>query len=482
MRKNRILVAIVLIAFIVISVLFINTPTKTLHSEYRSSDLKQIITKDGNKTRTDYVDDNGNICVAANLGYASKLIVQEEYSELETYLDDQGKRTSQYSGYYGVLRSYDEAGHIIRITYLNAENMPVVMAEKYAVEEREYNEFGQQVSSRYFDAEGNPALSYYNGYGARYEYDENGHRARITYLDAMGDPMIISSGYSILLREFYENDSLYNGKIKREFYYLPDGIPARLSLGQSGIYKEYNVVGQISLTTYLDADGNPMVTNKGYTSVSYTYHPNNTIETTMYYDINGKPYRLSEGQYGTRDDYGHVVYLNADGSVQFNAKNFAYNDSRFVVIIAIIVVLFSSLVGRKLNEFMLILYLCAIFYFTLMYRNVGEPEIGVLRSYPRLFVSAEVRADVLKNVWLFIPLGAILYRLFPRKSILLVPIILSVGIEAAQYIMGVGLSELDDVISNGLGSAVGYGMGWLAQIVIRKGQRIRLHALRRKNT
>lgn len=457
-----------LIAFIVVSALFICSPKKTPRSEYHSSDLKQVVTKDENVTRTDYVDENGNIRIAANVGYATRLVTREEHSELETYLDDQGEQISRYSGYYSIRRDFDDEGHVIRITYLDAGDSPVVISSKYAIEEIAYDDFGRQVSSRYLGVEGNPALSSYNGYGARYEYDGKGRRTRITYLDALGNPMLLSAGYSIISREYYETNGSENGKVKREFYYLSDGTPAVLYLGHSGVYKEYDKNGQTALTTYLDADGNPMVTNKGYTSIRYTYHNNNTVETTMYYDINGKPFRMSEGQYGTRDNYGQTIYLNADGSEQFNAKNLAYNDSIIVIVIALLLVIISTLAGRRLNGLLLILYLVAIMYFTLMYRKVGEPEIGILRSYQRFFTSADTRADILKNIWLFIPLGAILFRLYPKKTILLAAILLSVAIEVVQYIMGVGFSELDDVISNGLGSALGFGMAWLGKTVWRR--------------
>ena len=466
-KKDHLLVFL-LTVFVVVSLFCIDSPKKTPRSEYNSNDLKQVVTREGATTRYDYVDNDGNLQFAANMGYATKLLVREDNSEIETYLDERGDRVCRYTGYYGILREYDETGNIIRNTYLDEENAPVMIASKYAVEERSYNEEGQWVSSRYLDPEGNPSLSSTNGYGARYEYDDKGRRTRITYLDATGAPILLSSGYSILTREFYEPDSPNNGKVKREFYFLPDGTPAVLHLGHSGIYKEYDKNGQIVLMTYLDADKKPMVTNRGYTSVRYTYHPNNSVETTMYYDINGQPYQMSEGQYGTRDEYGKTVYLNADGSEQFNAKNFAYNDSSFVVVIALLLVLLSALVGRKLSGLLLILYLVPIVYFTLMYRKSGESEIGFLRSYRIFFVSAEARADILKNIWLFVPLGAVLFRIYPRKTIMYVPILLSVAIEVIQYITGIGMGELDDVISNGLGGIIGYGMGGLLQMAQRQ--------------
>ena len=443
---------VLLVVFVGLSFRFINAPLKTRRSEFHSTELKQAVTKDGDVIRTDFIDDNGELRVAADYGYATKLVLRQGNSETETYLNDLGSRISRYAGYYGILREYDAKGNNIRITYLDKNNNPMIMSLMYAVEEREFNESGQPVLCRYFDAKGNPALSSDNGFAVRYEYDNKGRKVRITHLDEKGEPAVLPSGYCILTREYYETDSPNYGRVRREFYYLPDGTPASLSLGQSGIYKEYDENGMISLTTYLDADGSPMVTNKGYTSIALTYYADNTVQSTLYYDLNGNPLRMSEGQYGIKNVSGQTVYLNADGTEQFNIKNFVHNDSRFVIIIAIALVALSAFAAKKLNWLMLILY-------------IGESRIILLRSFRWLLFNAGLRADILKNIWLFIPFGAILLRLFPRKAVLLVPILLSVTIEAVQYFTGMGFCELDDVISNGLGGAVGYGTARLIQTV-----------------
>lgn len=465
---RKLLPAAVLAVFVVISCLYINAPLKTPGSVYRSSELKKVETKDGNVTRTGYIDDDGNPQTAADAGYATRLTVHRKHSETEKYFDDQGKRMKRYSAYYGILREYDEAGNNYRVTYLDEEDAPVVTPFGYAAEERVFNESGQQISCRYLNAEGEPALSHDNGFGASYEYDDKGHRVRTTCLNAAGEPMILSSGYSTLVREYYETDGPENGKIKREFYFLPDGTPASLSLGQYGIYNEYDQNGLVSFTTYLDADGAAMVTNKGYTSAAYTYYADNSVRTTLYYDISGKPFRMSEGQYGIKNENGRTVYLNADGTEQFNIRNYVYNHSGSVIIIAIALVMLSALTGRKPNMLMLVIYIGVILYFTLMHREPGASRVGVLYSYRRFFSDAEARASIIKNVWLFIPLGTILFRLYPRKAILFAPVLLSAAIETVQFVTGMGFCELDDVISNGMGGAFGYGMG-------RLGQMIRMH-------
>jgi len=67
------------------------------------------------------------------------------------------------------------------------------------------------------------------------------------------------------------------------------------------------------------------------------------------------------------------------------------------------------------------------------------------------------------NVALFIPYGA----LFPWKKKSWVPVIVaflcSVGIESTQYMLRLGLCEIDDVVANTFGALVGVGIYKLLQ-------------------
>lgn len=117
----------------------------------------------------------------------------------------------------------------------------------------------------------------------------------------------------------------------------------------------------------------------------------------------------------------------------------------------------AALASRKVNKVMLPLYMLFILYMTMMYREIG---IGRLRldlfwSYRLFWTSPGLRLEILNNIWLFIPLGAILYRLYPKWIVALLPFLVSVIIEVLQYVLSIGLCELDDMISNGLGGAIG---------------------------
>lgn len=76
----------------------------------------------------------------------------------------------------------------------------------------------------------------------------------------------------------------------------------------------------------------------------------------------------------------------------------------------------------------------------------------------------------IENVLLFIPFGL----LFPSKDIrfaLIAGVIFSIVIEIIQYFACLGLCELDDVICNGLGTFLGFGMFAFVQKFIKRSNR-----------
>ena len=125
--------------------------------------------------------------------------------------------------------------------------------------------------------------------------------------------------------------------------------------------------------------------------------------------------------------------------------------------------------SRKLNSFLLAAYLVFIVYMTLMGREAGNGrlQLKLFWSYRLFWSNPKVRMEILNNIWLFVPLGTILYRLFPRFYIVFVPILISIAVEVSQYLLGVGLCELDDVVSNGLGGLIGILVGFVVDWVSR---------------
>ena len=125
--------------------------------------------------------------------------------------------------------------------------------------------------------------------------------------------------------------------------------------------------------------------------------------------------------------------------------------------------------SRKLNAFLLAGYLVFIVYMTLMGREAGNGrlQLKLFWSYRLFWSNPKVRMEILNNIWLFVPLGTILYRLFPGIYIVFVPILISIAVEVSQYLLGVGLCEVDDVVSNGLGGLIGILVGVVVDWVSR---------------
>lgn len=75
------------------------------------------------------------------------------------------------------------------------------------------------------------------------------------------------------------------------------------------------------------------------------------------------------------------------------------------------------------------------------------------------------------NVLMFVPVGLLLGFAFNEigwKRLLLVALCLSVSIEVLQFILHNGFSELDDVMHNVIGAALGYGIYCLCVLIWRK--------------
>ena len=76
------------------------------------------------------------------------------------------------------------------------------------------------------------------------------------------------------------------------------------------------------------------------------------------------------------------------------------------------------------------------------------------------------------NIWLFVPLGAILYKLFHMWEIIAIPIAVTLVIETLQIVYGIGAFELTDIIANSMGGMIGiagcYGLEPIAMKIYKR--------------
>ena len=412
-------------------------------------------TKEGNRTRTDYVDENGIITFATDKHYATIIrYYKDGLSIREEYFDEKGEPARQPAGHYALATERNEKGLGICSTYLGIDGNPIVSTNGYAKIRYVYNEKDQKESEYYCDEEDNP-VEHKNGYfSVHREYDENGKATEIIYLDEKGSEVNNKNGYAKITREY--NDA---GKVAYEYYFDAAGKPVAVFDGYYGLYREYDKSGRTILSTFLDADGNPIENSNGYTTSINTYNEDGTLSTTRYYDADGNPATGGRNQYGVEYVNGQGIYLDENGERMFRLDNYLNTHPMFVMIAGILLTIIAAVLHGRSRTAFLILYLAFIVLMTILYREPGASRgaFEVFWSYKQFFSSSSMRQEILNNVWLFMPFGAVLYDP-SHPHLWLLAIGLSVGIETVQYITGIGLCEIDDVISNSLGAALGGGV------------------------
>ena len=77
-------------------------------------------------------------------------------------------------------------------------------------------------------------------------------------------------------------------------------------------------------------------------------------------------------------------------------------------------------------------------------------------------------SEILANVWLFIPLGAILYKLFHMWEMIALPVVITLLIETTQLILDIGAFELSDLIANTLGGVIGIMVCYLLEPLVNR--------------
>lgn len=125
---------------------------------------------------------------------------------------------------------------------------------------------------------------------------------------------------------------------------------------------------------------------------------------------------------------------------------------------------------RALEWIALAVYLVVLAWIVLLKMHVGEFEDLVGRRSLNLVPFAGTgtgglgRSELAVNVAAFVPLGVLGVLAVRRRTLarVLLPIVaVSVVFEAVQYALGVGASDITDVLTNTAGGAVGAGLAWL---------------------
>lgn len=283
---------------------------------------------------------------------------------------------------------------------------------------------------------------------------------QFTYLDPEGEPMMLTSGYATVKRTYDAQ-----GRAETDMYFGLDGEHIARPDGQYGVQYIRDDSGKHIGTTYLNREGQPMTIKPGYMIVLYEHDEWNNVVQYTYFDEAGKPASMSRGRYGQRIEYERKArirsyYIDAEGNELFLLDQFLTQNLWLNVLVALLLVVCVVFLPRKLRWGLLALYSLFILYMTLIVRESGEQrsEWTLFWSYEQFFTDDGLRVQIIQNILLFVPFGALMCSLFGGRAAILAAVVFSLLIEGTQLVFRLGLCELDDVFSNVLGSAMGWSV------------------------
>ena len=444
------MIALMVVAFTINQDPSISTTLETTKATITDNNGREIQT-------TTYINKDGKITLATDKGYATHRQAKEDGKAiLEEYLDAEGKPVLLSSGYAAIERVYEDGLNTI-IIYLDTTGAPVVNTSGFNTIHRTYTD--QRLASVDTYWIGDQQVTRKQGYASLHRiYGTGADEKRIVrqeYRNISGDLVLNSSGYAYLTRSY---NSL--GKIETELYYNTAGESATLSLGQCGYTRLYDEEGRISSTTYLGADQTPINTKNGYATIKNTYTGSEAKH--LYFDATEAPTTGTHGEYGyTTVSDGKKIYLNSSGEPLQRLDIFLNSNPVAVLILGAVFTILALFVPGKARVFFLLLYLVFIYLMTLAWREGIDAVKGELFwSYRQFLSNPGLRQQIIKNVFLFIPLGVILTRMIGGTSgkawlAVLICLVLSAAIETIQMVGQFGTFEWDDMISNGLGGVIG---------------------------
>lgn len=158
-----------------------------------------------------------------------------------------------------------------------------------------------------------------------------------------------------------------------------------------------------------------------------------------------------------------------------------------IIFFIVLLIAVWSIIGYKVDKkkwwklFSVVIFLCsfaAIAFMTVYSREAGVHKVILtpFQSFMEAKENREMYRSMLMNVFLFVPIGLSLPNVLPRKwhpaaNVCLAMIFgfaLSAVIEWCQYRYGLGRCEVDDVVMNTLGTAIGASSYVIARMLERR--------------
>ncbi|MBO6161825.1 MAG: VanZ family protein [Eubacterium sp.] len=157
-----------------------------------------------------------------------------------------------------------------------------------------------------------------------------------------------------------------------------------------------------------------------------------------------------------------IFHMEIDGKSIFRLDHVLNARPILVTIAGVLTLALCFLSKGKMIWVLLGLYMGFIILMTLLYREEGGQLLNMnpFAGVQRFRHSPEKRQEIINNVWLFLPFGVLLGKLYRKWWIFLIPLFLSGAIEFTQYVAKIGFCDMSDVLHNTLGGTIGIIAGW----------------------
>lgn len=358
-------------------------------------------------------------------------------------------------------------GNVHRVNNVDAlGNLVFDDTKGYAYSKYVLDAKGLVILELYYDLEDNLCEQDAGYFALERHYDKLGRNDKVTYLGSDLKPIRNKAGYSIVHREFNEDN-----KIEFELYYDENDFPVTISNGEHGVKYIYDSLQHISEVVYIGMNKQEIMLYSGYSKIKREYNSEGQLELEMYYDIKNSPVRLNRWQYGVKHLGTKLLYVNKYGNPWLYLDNYLNIMPNLTIVFGLLLSILSCFIPSGYRIGVLVGFLGFVAFETFIGRETGSKSVNLelLWSYKVFFQEATIRQQILFNIWLFIPIGSLLYSLIKNIKIIIPIIILSLLIECIQYKFQLGLFEIDDIISNSVGSAMGINIYYCIKKMIVKG-------------
>ncbi|MBV9860392.1 MAG: AAA family ATPase [Alphaproteobacteria bacterium] len=279
------------------------------------------------------------------------------------YLNAYGSPEPDLTGSYGRNFTYDEAGRVVALTELGADDKPVLPRGGAATTLVGYDASGYMIRVDYRDENGRPMKRPQLGAAAAtFDYDAFGNPLVMSLLDERGKLVNGAEGYAQLKRVFDEwGDEIENsawdkygqalrtkngyaksrqrfddrGRWIEQAFFAEDGTPIAPSPISEVVRVAYDGFGNIVETGYFTHTGEPFTIPAGYARLRKTYDGHSNVTSDTYLDAQGDPVTIKSGiaqtqfQYDGNDRLIAQIYRDLSGNPVRNSEGVAEVDSGY---------------------------------------------------------------------------------------------------------------------------------------------------------